>query len=108
MNASMLRSARYLCAAWLIAGLAATGCQKAPVQARMAYLKVVAQPNTTTVYVNDRFVGSARLLQKQPKALTPGVKYLTFKAPGHFPHDLRMPLPTGETVVNIKLRPIPP
>jgi hypothetical protein len=36
------------------------------------------------------------------------VKYLTFKAPGYFPHDLRLPLPTGETTVRIKLRPIPP
>ncbi|HEY2735735.1 MAG TPA: hypothetical protein VGI70_17175 [Polyangiales bacterium] len=74
----------------------------------MAYLKVLAEPATTTVYLNDRFIGSARLLQKQPKALTPGVKYLTFKAPGFFPHDLRLELPAGETLVKIKLRPVPP
>jgi hypothetical protein len=89
-------------------GLAAAGCMKVPPQNRMAYLKVVAEPATTTVYVSDRFIGSARLLQKQPKALTPGVKYLTFKASGYFPHDLRLELPTGETSVSIKLRPIPP
>lgn len=74
----------------------------------MAYLKVVAEPKQTTVYLNDRFIGSAHLLQKQPKAMTPGVKYLTFKAPGYFPHDLKLVLPVGETSVKIKLRPIPP
>ena len=96
--------------ALLVAGLAlaATGCMKVPVESKLAYLKVVAQPPATTVYVSDRFIGSARLLQKQPKALTPGVKYVTFKAPGYFPHDLRLELPKGETVVRIKLRPIPP
>ena len=88
--------------------LAAVGCQTPSPESRMGYLKVIAEPATATVYINDRFIGSAHLLQKQPKALPPGVKYLTFKAPGYFPHDLRLPLPTGETTVNIKLRPIPP
>jgi hypothetical protein len=92
----------------LLAAFAAVGCMQTPVETRMAYLKVVAEPAATTVYISDRFVGSARLLQKQPKALTPGVKYLTFKAPGYFPHDLRLTLPAGETVVNIKLRAVPP
>jgi PEGA domain len=89
-------------------GLAADGCMTVPHAQRMGYLKVVAEPATTTVYINDRFIGSAHLLQKQPKALPPGVKYLTFKAPGYFPHDLRVSLPTGETTVQIKLRPVPP
>jgi hypothetical protein len=88
--------------------LAAVSCMKVPPEARMAYLKVVASPPTTTVYVSDRFIGSAHLLAKQPKALTPGVKYVTFKAPGYFPHDLRLVLPAGETAVRIALRPIPP
>jgi hypothetical protein len=87
---------------------AANGCMQVPPQNRMAYLKVVAEPATTTVYISDRFLGSARLLQKQPKALPPGVKYVTFKAVGYFPHDMRLELPVGETSVNIKLRPIPP
>jgi hypothetical protein len=95
-------------AALLLVTLAAVGCMQTPPETRMAYLKVVAEPAPTTVYIDDRFVGSARLLQKQPKALTPGVKYLTFKAPGYFPHDLRVSLPAGETVVRIKLRPVPP
>jgi hypothetical protein len=80
----------------------------APKPTRVAYLKVVAEPRQTTVYSNDRFLGSAHLLQKQPKALPPGTKYLTFKAPGYFPHDLQIKLPTGETIVKVKLRPIPP
>jgi hypothetical protein len=88
--------------------LAAVGCMTVPPQARMAYLKVVAEPENTTVYESDRFVGSAHLLQKQPKAMKSGTKYLTFKAPGYFPHDLRMQLPSGESTVKIKLRAIPP
>jgi hypothetical protein len=91
-----------------LVALAATSCMTPSPESRMGYLKVLAEPPTATVYVNDRFIGSAHLLAKQPKALPPGVKYLTFKAPGYFPHDLRLPLPTGETTVRIKLRPIPP
>ena len=75
---------------------------------RMREVYRAANRNNTTVYSNDRFVGSAHLLQKQPKALPTGVKYLTFKAPGYFPHDLQIKLPAGETTVNVKLRPIPP
>jgi hypothetical protein len=104
---------RVLARNWLLgmqlaAALAASGCIKVPPEARMAYLKVVAEPKQTTVYSNDRFLGSAHLLQKQPKALPPGTKYLTFKAPGYFPHDLQIKLPVGETTVKVKLRQIPP
>ena len=95
-------------AMYVVAAFAAAGCQTVPAEARLAYLKVVAEPNTTTVYSNDRFLGSAHLLEKQPKALPTGVKYLTFKAPGYFPHDLQIKLPAGETTVKVKLRPIPP
>jgi hypothetical protein len=69
---------------------------------------VAAEPRTTTVYDDDRFLGSARLLAEQPKRLEPGVKYLSFKAPGYFPHDLRVELPPGETTIEVELRPIPP
>ncbi|MEY4578374.1 MAG: hypothetical protein RL701_3077 [Pseudomonadota bacterium] len=93
---------------WLLCGVAASSCQQAPPPAEVAYLKVAAEPAQTTVYLNDRFIGSAHLLQKQPKVLPSGLKYLTFKAPGYFPHDLRITLPKGETTVTIKLRPIPP
>ena len=39
--------------------LAAAGCTTVPPEARMAYLKVVAEPENTTVYESDRFVSSA-------------------------------------------------
>ena len=97
--------------ALLVLGLccvAATGCMHAPKRVRMAYLKVVAEPPGTTVYVGDHFIGTAKLLAKQPKALPPGVKYLTFKAHGFFPHDLKLKLPEGDTTVKIKLRAVPP
>jgi hypothetical protein len=88
--------------------VAASGCMNAPKRVRMAYLKVVAEPPGTTVYVGDHFIGTAKLLAKQPKALPPGVKYLTFKAHGYFPHDLKLKLPEGDTTVTIKLRAVPP
>jgi hypothetical protein len=92
----------------LVGTLFSSSCQHAPPASKVAYLKVVAEPAQTTVYLNDRFIGSAHLLQKQPKVLPSGLKYLSFKAPGFFPHDLRISLPQGETTVKIKLRPIPP
>lgn len=103
-----MRARNSIMALQLLAAFAASGCMTVPPEARMAYLKVVAEPRQTTVYSNDRFLGSAHLLQKQPKALPPGTKYLTFKAPGYFPHDLQIKLPVGETTVKVKLRPIPP
>ncbi len=97
---------------WIATGTAlavlVAGCVHAPPPDRFAYLKVVAEPPGTTVYDNNHFLGTAKILAKQSKALSPGVRYLTFKAPGYFPHDLRLDLPVGETVVRIKLRPIPP
>jgi hypothetical protein len=88
--------------------LAAAGCVQSRTEVRMAYLKVVAEPPATTVYVGDHFIGTARILAKQPKAMTAGVKFLTFKAHGYFPHDLKIKLPEGDTTVKIKLRAVPP
>jgi hypothetical protein len=86
------------------------GCMQAPPQAapKVASLRVTAEPPETTVYESDHFLGTARLLAKQPKQLKPGVKYLSFKAPGYFPHDMQVDLAPGETSIKIKLRPIPP
>ena len=69
---------------------------------------MLAEPNTTTVYVNDRYVGSARVLAARPAVLEPGQKFMTFKAPDYFPHDVRVDLPPGTTTIKMKLRPIPP
>lgn len=80
----------------------------APPRGALAELRVIAVPDSAVVYFNGRFVGTARNLAKQPAGVRPGVVYATFKAPGYFPHDLRLRLPKGETQVKIKLRPIPP
>lgn len=85
-----------------------SACATVPVRPTPAMLRVIAEPANTSVYVNDVFVGSARVLSQRPKSMTPGVKFITFQAPDYFPHDVRLELPAGETAVRIKLRPIPP
>ena len=84
-----------------------SGCVRQAPPPQLAKLRIVAEPDTTTVYVDDRYVGSARVLATKPKALSPGVKLVTFKAPGYFPHDLRLDLPSGTTTVHMKLRKVP-
>ena len=86
---------------------ALSGCMHAP-PPPVAKLMVNAVPDTTTVYVNGQYAGSARVLAVKAKELKPGVTYVTFKAPGHFPHDVRLRLPPGTTTIDMKLRPIPP
>jgi hypothetical protein len=73
-----------------------------------AELRVVAEPASATVQVNERFVGAARVLDKRPAKLSQGPKRVTVEAPGYFPHDLELNLPAGVTTINIKLRPVPP
>jgi hypothetical protein len=95
-------------AALLAACLTGTvGCYGALPTTGVAKLRVVAEPDDTVVYVDDQFVGSARVLAVRPRALRPGVKHITFKAPQHFPHDVRVDLPEGTTTIEMKLRPIP-
>jgi len=103
-----MQPVRALTIGLLLMAAASSGCMQNTPKVKMAYLKVVAEPPATTVYVGDRFIGTARLLAKQPKALSTGVKYVTFKAQGYFPHDLKLDLPAGDTTIKIKLRPIPP
>jgi hypothetical protein len=73
-----------------------------------ARLRVIAEPEEASVYINDRFAGRARHLEAQPKLMAPGVKYITVTAPRYFPHDVRLELPSGETELRIKLRAVPP
>jgi hypothetical protein len=73
-----------------------------------AELRVLAEPASATVQVNERFVGAARVLDKRPAKLVPGKKLITLEAPGYFPHDLEVDLPAGVTTLNVKLRPVPP
>jgi hypothetical protein len=73
-----------------------------------AELRIVAEPPTAIVYVNERFAGAARVLDKKPAHMKPGKKRITVQAPGYFPHDFEVDLPSGVTKIDIKLRPIPP
>jgi hypothetical protein len=83
-------------------------CYRTAPPPRMASLRIKAEPANTSVYVDDRFVGTARVLAVKPKAMKPGVRFITFEAPGYFPHDLRLDLAPGTTEIEIKLRPVPP
>ena len=97
---------RVLC---LCVGALLAGCiSVAAPQERLASLKVIAEPADTVVYINGRFAGTARVLAKRPAARRPGLAYVTFSAPGHFPHDVRLDLKPGTTTVKMSLRPIPP
>lgn len=87
--------------------LMACGCYGAAPPPRTAKLRVLAEPITTTVYIEGQYIGSARVLATIPKTLKPGVAYLTFQAPGYFPHDIRVQLPPGTTTITMKLRKIP-
>lgn len=91
-----------------LCALGASGCYQVPPVVEPALLRVIAEPDEASVYVNDRFAGRARHLAKQPKHMAPGVKYVTVVAPKHFPHDIRLELPSGETELRVKLRPVPP
>jgi len=92
----------------VIAMCAAAACSGPPVRKTPARLRVVAEPRTAAVYVDDRFVSSARVLAVRPLVLEPGVRHVTVQAPGYFPHDLELDLASGETTIRIALRAIPP
>jgi hypothetical protein len=83
------------------------GCGMQPRPPSRAALRVVASPETARVFVDDRFIATSRVLAQQPLVLAPGRHLLTLEASGHFPHDLEIELPIGETTVEVELRPIP-
>jgi len=72
-----------------------------------AVLRVEVVPDDARVLIDDTFVGRARRTAAQPKELPPGRHRLTIEAPGYFPHDLDLDLPSGETNVRVELRPVP-
>jgi len=84
------------------------GCGAATPAPERAQLRVVAEPLEARVYVDDRFVATARRLARRPETLRPGVHHVTISAPGHFPHDVELDMSPGLTTVEISLRPIPP
>jgi hypothetical protein len=85
------------------------GCAKqqtvAPEPAR---LRVVTTPPNASVYIDGHYFGRATVLTQEPKSLAPGVHLMTVEAEDHFPHDMELDLPKGETTITIDLRPVPP
>ena len=93
----------------MVLALVAFGCAKnGTVAAEPARLKVVTTPPNASVYIDGHYFGRATVLSAEPKALTPGVHLMTVQAEDHFPHDMELDLPAGETTVTVELRPIPP
>jgi len=94
--------------AGLVLGLLVSSCSGAPPARGRALLAITAVPDTASVYVDDRYIASARRLAIRPEVLRVGVHHVTITAPEYFPHDVELALPEGLTSVRISLRPIPP
>ncbi|MEM9067508.1 MAG: PEGA domain-containing protein [Myxococcota bacterium] len=92
----------------LLGVLSTLRCGYSQVRGQPARLQVIAEPEDARVYVDERFVASARVLAQRPRELSPGSHRLSIQAPGYFPHDVAVELPAGTTTVRISLRPIPP
>ncbi|MEZ4337496.1 MAG: hypothetical protein R3B82_12820 [Sandaracinaceae bacterium] len=92
----------------LVAPLGVAGCGGAPVAREPARVRFLIEPTNARVYVEDRFVGAAALLRRRPESFSPGPRHFTITAPGHFPHDVEVDLPSGLTTINLRLRPVPP
>lgn len=96
---------RFALALWAIVLMT---CEVNPATVRPASLRVISEQPTAEVIVEGRFIGLASRLAVRPAQLRPGMHHITIQAHGYFPHDLEQELPSGETVVRISLRPIPP
>jgi hypothetical protein len=93
----------------LVLVLLALGCaKKDTVAPEPARLKIIATPADASVYIDGHYFGRSTVLAAEPKALAPGVHLMTVQADDHFPHDMELDLPRGETTITIELRPIPP
>jgi hypothetical protein len=93
----------------LVLVLVAYSCARSgTIAAEPARLKVVTIPPNASVYIDGHYFGRATVLAAEPKALVPGVHLMTIQAEDHFPHDMELDLPAGETTITITLRPIPP
>jgi hypothetical protein len=99
--------AKLLLLTLVFAATSLAACGAAPAAPTPALLKVIAEPPNTSVYVDDNFVGTGRVLAVKPAVIHPGERFITFTATGYFPHDLKLTLPSGTTSINIRLRPIP-
>lgn len=93
---------------FVLAVLFVGGCGSVAAAPTPAQLRIIAEPENASVYVDERFAASARRLAVRPHPLSPGLHRITVQAPGYFPHDVALHLPAGVTTVEIALRPIPP
>ena len=107
VRSSVSRLSLALASACLGSALIACGGAHKP-KGRPAELRAVVQPPTAIVQVEEKFVGSARVLDKRPAQLTPGKHRVTVEAPGYFPHDVEVELAPGVTTLQLKLRAVPP
>jgi len=105
-ESGVLRVARGGLSVVLLAALCACAGTHKP-KGRPAELRAVVEPPTAIVQVDEKFVGSARVLEKRPAQLTPGKHRVTVEAPGFFPHDVQLELAPGVTTLQLKLRAIP-
>lgn len=88
--------------------VALAACGAAPRVREQARVRFLVEPSTARVYVEDRFVGAAAVLRRRPSRFPPGPRHFTITAPGHFPHDVEVNLPSGVTTIRLRLRPVPP
>jgi len=72
-----------------------------------ARLQVIAEPENARVYVDERYMATARVLERRPQQLRTGPHRVTIEAPGFFPHDVEVDLPSGTTTIRISLRAVP-
>lgn len=105
-KSSVPRAARGVLSVVLCGALLACAGSHKP-KGRPAELRAVVEPPTAIVQVDERFVGSARVLEKRPAQLTPGKHRVTVDAAGYFPHDVELELAPGVTTLQLKLRAIP-
>ena len=101
----MRRLSAVLSAALLAAALVGCGAQQHP--GEPTRLTVITDPPNTRIRIDDRDVGSARVMQARPPRLTPGRHQVSVEADGYFPHDVELDLPPGTTTLRVQLRPIP-
>lgn len=73
-----------------------------------ARLRIRTTPENARVRVDDAAVLDGRVTAAEPVRLSVGRHLVTVEASGYFPHDLALDLPSGETTVDVRLRPLPP
>ena len=83
------------------------GCATVSPKPSVATLYVHLQPAKATIYINEKYMGTGRVLHRKPAMLVPGRYLLTASSPGYFPEDREVELPDGVTTLQIELRPIP-